>query len=427
MDTEKEFMAYMSLKENLYLYGAGTIARQILYLCENQGINVHGLIVTERRDNPEKIGNKRVWLLEEMKGEGMDIATLDIVVAISGNISRQVDEFYNLGCRSILFLSPKLKTNLRAAQLRDKFQESQDIYELDIHYPKAEVMQGVVVERVTGLPVFRVPQERGMKALAPLLEFGKRKVWEEAYGKIERLPHGWTNGIHGEGKGKIEVYVATTHMDQSRCEEVRDRGYIPIQVGAALTDIRKGCLTDHTGIHISEKNWDYCECTGLYWIWKNTKGQEYVGLCHYRRQLMLDDSSLRFLQSHPMDVVMALPQFEDVTVKEFFLNCVSGQDWKLLKQMVMEFEEGYKACFERYENGHFYFPCNIGLWKRAWFDRYCEFAFSIAEKVEEFYVQKGIVRHDRYMGYLFENLASLFVMRHWDEMRVGYVEIEWVQ
>ena len=52
-----------------------------------------------------------------------------------------------------------------------------------------------------------------------------------------------------------------------------------LQVGSALTDKRiySGVMTDDTGENISEKNQQYCELTGLYWIWKNAK-EDYVGL-----------------------------------------------------------------------------------------------------------------------------------------------------
>ena len=58
-------------------------------------------------------------------------------------------------------------------------------------------------------------------------------------------------------------------------------GYIPLQVGAE-NNIDLGYLKDNVGDNISEKNPNYCELTGLYWIWKNCN-DEYKGLVHYRR------------------------------------------------------------------------------------------------------------------------------------------------
>ena len=47
-------------------------------------------------------------------------------------------------------------------------------------------------------------------------------------------------------------------------------GYIPLQVGAeGKADL--GYLKDNTGDEISLKNPNFCELTGLYWIWKMQK------------------------------------------------------------------------------------------------------------------------------------------------------------
>lgn len=60
-----------------------------------------------------------------------------------------------------------------------------------------------------------------------------------------------------------------------------DDVYVPLHVGAAGKE-SLGYLPDNTGDHISSKNPNYCELTGLYWAWKNLDC-EYIGLCHYRR------------------------------------------------------------------------------------------------------------------------------------------------
>lgn len=42
-----------------------------------------------------------------------------------------------------------------------------------------------------------------------------------------------------------------------------------------------GYTPGNTGKNISAKNPNYCELTGLYWVWKNLSC-DYIGLCHYR-------------------------------------------------------------------------------------------------------------------------------------------------
>lgn len=60
-----------------------------------------------------------------------------------------------------------------------------------------------------------------------------------------------------------------------------DPVYLPVQMGHAIhPDI--GYVGDDTGENISEKNWNFCELTGLYWAVHNIDA-EYLGIVHYRR------------------------------------------------------------------------------------------------------------------------------------------------
>lgn len=83
------------------------------------------------------------------------------------------------------------------------------------------------------------------------------------------------------GTEGIQIYVA---CHKPTCV-LDNRLLVPVQVGAALTDIRyDGMRQDNEGEHISEKNPQYCELTAQYWAWKNTDC-EYYGFFHYRRYL----------------------------------------------------------------------------------------------------------------------------------------------
>ena len=141
---------------------------------------------------------------------------------------------------------------------------------------------------------------------------------------------------------------------------------------------------------------------------------------------MLNDSSISYLNEHNIDLVVSHPQFEKESIREFFQIFICETDWQLLKENVIDYDEDYASCFQRYEDGHFYFPCNVAVWKRIWLDRYCEFAFSVAEKIDKYYRKKGIIREDRYMGYLFEQMSSLFIMRYYNEMNIVCSQIEWI-
>ena len=59
--------------------------------------------------------------------------------------------------------------------------------------------------------------------------------------------------------------------------------YSSMLVGASIHEVEgQFDEKDNSGENISEKNPNYCELTGIYWIWKNAK-EDIVGICHYRR------------------------------------------------------------------------------------------------------------------------------------------------
>ena len=58
--------------------------------------------------------------------------------------------------------------------------------------------------------------------------------------------------------------------------------YTPILVGANKNSNPDHFVQDNEGDNISDKNFSYCELTGLYWMWKHSKSQN-IGLSHYRR------------------------------------------------------------------------------------------------------------------------------------------------
>ncbi len=76
----------------------------------------------------------------------------------------------------------------------------------------------------------------------------------------------------------VKVIIAT-HKQYKMPE---DKIYLPLHVGAALSEEDFGYQKDNTGENISKLNKGYCELTGLYWAWKNLD-EDYIGLAHYRR------------------------------------------------------------------------------------------------------------------------------------------------
>lgn len=93
---------------------------------------------------------------------------------------------------------------------------------------------------------------------------------------------------------KVYIFVASHKPGPKYAEGV----YVPIHVGRAISKYKAemaGMIGDDTCENISEKNPAYCEMTAHYWIWKNVKDADYVGLARYknteRRSLIIPPSS----------------------------------------------------------------------------------------------------------------------------------------
>lgn len=64
------------------------------------------------------------------------------------------------------------------------------------------------------------------------------------------------------------------------------RLYTAIGLGGHRPDSAQA-VCDAEGEHIADRNPHYSELTGWYWIWKNVRDADTVGLCHYRRYFFL--------------------------------------------------------------------------------------------------------------------------------------------
>ena len=431
--SEKEFLEYLKNTQRLFLYGAGTVAKRVLRFCKENGIVVEGIIVTETAKNAEKLEGIYVRTLTQWRELGIAVENMDVLVSIAvaeyGGTCCWNDELIDIPFHSRFILPGKTNEWLKKWLLEENVRVEAgklDGYEVLLDDSNAEQNHTVIIRSNNRQKFCRCELQELGEQIDSFIENCRIESFENEFGKVRLLPLREKEYLRNPKTENFESYVVMSHLDKASPAQVEEEGFVPIQVGAALTDIRKGCLTDDTGVNISAKNRDYSECTALYWIWKNTSGQQYVGLNHYRRRLLLDDDSISYIKENDIDVVLALPHFCAETVREFFMRFVSKCDWHFLKDKIVAENPDYLPLWEQYENGHFLFHGNLALWKREWFDQYCEFVFKIAEEIEEEYAKRGIIRQDRYMGFLFENLTGFFVMAHRTEMRVACTEMKWI-
>lgn len=424
----QQFLAYLREKDNLYIYGAGQIAKRVLFFCRWNNVPVAGIIVSDITKNPDNIDGIGVTDLQSLEEKKTDLTRLNVVIAFNGSTAQIFDALFELGVTSLYILSVQLKKDLLDYKLSHCLHAWKENLIVDLVCPHVEIKHAILAFRDTKEPFCRCEYKELDLCTNEIMDHCRFDVFEQEFGTFHRISAGNIPEIREEfaKQNGIESYVVTSHLDKYGVSDIQRGGFIPIQVGAALTSVRKGCLTDDTGMEISAKNQAYSECTALYWIWKNTRGQRYVGLNHYRRRLLLDEKSYLYMIQNDIDVVILIPHFSALPIKEYFLRFVPQSDWKLLKQKVSEFDPAYRALWEEYETGHFLYPCNLAVWKREWFDKYCTFVFGIAGEIDRFYEEKNIIREDRYMGFLFENMTSFFVMAHKEEMKIRHADMYWI-
>jgi len=229
----------------------------------------------------------------------------------------------------------------------------------------------------------------------------------------------------GSTDSGIKVYTAKFHRDVPLHKEYEfPKWAAPLQVGAALTDRRVAELTDDTGDNISFKNPNYCEITGLYWLWKNElSGEspaEYYGLFHYRRLLELADDDIAAIKDNNIDVVLPYPMLHEPGAWEHHTRYVRESDWEAMMKALKELQPEYASAADKSFDKPYFYNYNMLIARRTVLEDYCKWLFPILQRTEELSEPKGGERADRYIGYLAESLMTLYFMYHKDDLKIAH-------
>ncbi len=207
----------------------------------------------------------------------------------------------------------------------------------------------------------------------------------------------------------MAVYVAA-----HKAYAVREMpGYIPLQVGAALHEALP-YTGDNTGDHISEKNPNYCELTGLYWVWKNSS-DDYKGLVHYRRyfmrghRLLTEEDICRILET--ADIILPPAEYlREPAEEEFCLYSGYKHDLVLLRQAVEAVDPTVLPAFDKVMGGNRLHLYNMFISRRETFDRYCQWLFAVLSHLEPRVDMTGYTPYQqRLYGFLGERLLNVWL------------------
>ena len=214
------------------------------------------------------------------------------------------------------------------------------------------------------------------------------------------------------------IYIAT----HKKFNVPKLNGYCALQVGAEGKE-KYGYLRDNIGNHISGKNANYCELTGLYWIWKNTD-DSYKGLVHYRRYFgrnnlsnkISDICSYEYLLNCLKSVDIVLPYveyFKQNAKEEILLHCCTEEIFDKLRQIIETKYPDYIETYDRYFNENKASLFNMLFCKREIFDAYCEWLFSILFVLEkQVDLAKLNTYQQRLYGFLSERLLNVWVIKN---------------
>ena len=216
---------------------------------------------------------------------------------------------------------------------------------------------------------------------------------------------------------------------------IEDKSFLPIQVGKSSSNVDLNITGDNTGDNISDKNYCYCELTGIYWAWKNLKNVDYIGLCHYRRFFDFHNQCRKGFPltafpvntisemdlSIPKSLLSQLDKGYVVMIKPFTFGhtlhldyCANliSEDFHTLRLTINETQPQYiKEAFHEtmYHNNKFS-PYNMFIMKWSDFDQYCHWLFSLLSLVEK---KKNISHYSpaqiRIYGYMGEYLLNVWV------------------
>lgn len=209
----------------------------------------------------------------------------------------------------------------------------------------------------------------------------------------------------------IKIYIAT-HKPFHNIAQTDI--YIPLQVGReGKKDL--GYVTDHTGQNISNRNANYCELTGLYWMWKNSSC-DIIGLCHYRRFLVHDGQILQRTyieeQMRNYDIILPNSSMSKYTNEyEHYCEKHIRKDLECCQEVIRERCPNYEAAFLWTLSTNLVSLGNIMITRKDILDTYCTWLFDLLFEVDR---RTDLCGYDDYQkrifGFLSERLLRTWVI-----------------
>lgn len=229
----------------------------------------------------------------------------------------------------------------------------------------------------------------------------------------------------------MEIYVISHKINQMPKNNI----YIPMQVGFAEENF-EGFLRDNSGEdNIADKNANYCELTGLYWIWKNCKS-DVVGLMHYRRLLSNGKNTVLISNEKKYDNILTADEINDAlekcdiilpkkhnyiseTAKLHYINNHHEEGLNVTRNVIKQKFPDYLDYYDMVLDRRYSHLLNIMICRKDLFDSYCQWLFDILFEVEKnIDISEYSPSEARIFGYLSELLVDVYVEKN----KLKYIE-----
>ena len=427
----KEFDAFKGEKVYLVSDESDIVAR--LYpVLKDKGVNVVGVIPFSIKhvlfDTPENYCG-----LTKLSLSNYDGSSKLIVCTLEGNRRKVISELLNHDIYNFVMLHASYTKILSGSIPRGVVSYFKDTNYFAYSNEECELYRAFISSKknpgefkvrfdFNEFPYFQKYNEIDLKT------DDLQKKYEETWGKYKEItPLQETEESKKKFEEECTVYSIRSHFDTVSLNDNGPSYVTPLQAGAALTDIKMCDLQDNTGDNISNRNPDFSECSAIYWAWKNSDHKKYIGVCHYRRFLAANTAEIVNGFEHGVDVINVAPTIMYPTIKKHFSrNYFFEKDYNLMQEAIKKNFPDYELAEKELGDGFFYLACNICIMKREWFDKMCEFIFGVLLYVDDYYRDHGLVRGDRYAGYYFEYLYSVFIMKHAKELNIEYSNLDFL-
>lgn len=221
------------------------------------------------------------------------------------------------------------------------------------------------------------------------------------------------------------VYVASSAFDKPLEKNAYNlKSYEKvIQVGTELADFHiDATYFDNEGDNISDMNPQFCELTGLYWIWKHAQ-QDYVGLVHYRRHFLVPVDWLERLIDNNVDVVLPLPLYVGPNIEDNYCTRHIKSNWcNMLNYLKNRDSADYEEASMFFKNTALYSPCNMFIMKREILNDLCQWMFPVLFDVANKGGQMDEKYQNRYPGFISERLITYFFEKNRNKYNVVYAD-----